>query len=323
MSDANEHLIKKFAEAKDLLSNFERPENDAAKLISIKLRTDVFLYDEDYKDIYGYLSTIGTPLSEKQSVFHGPGQATVYRLSNEIFCLFIQHETGPDLIVYLHSARDVLEAATPTVIALGAFLKAVNEIAKIILKTLAKHNANPSSDRYKSGVHLRPSLRSENGEREIRTLTPQSSNQNAIQSIDEVIGNSIIGGPAIGHWQLVANGYVGDLWIQSVNGDTVKGEIQDDENTLRPLQGNGGVGSPSWDQGTGRLTFARTLNNGEIQTFDGYLFDQNIQLLADLIKNNLGPQAYPYPGPAMAGTFTGSKYEARPEFGWFALYMPH
>ena len=52
-----------------------------------------------------------------------------------------------------------------------------------------------------------------------------------------------------------------------------------------------------------------TRENGEIQTYEGFLFDQSVTI------NGASPQA------ALVGTFPGDRFEdpRRPGFGWFAL----
>ncbi|WP_233890101.1 hypothetical protein [Paraburkholderia flagellata] len=328
MSDSTPYLVEKFGEAEKILSAFLDAENNADQLVSIKLRPVAtkpgspvpFLYKEDYDEIYACLATLGTSVGDSQLVQYGPGTATVYRLDTGHCFLFIEHETGPDLITnlpdliaYLHAARDVLEAATPALLALPPFLRAVNKVAKVIQK-LSKDRSMGSP--YNEIDVIR---RTAKGERTLRALRAPENPEEAIQTVNEVVGYNL----ALGHWQLVANGYVGDLWIESVNGDTFEGAVQDDGNVIRALEGPKGTSSPTWNAAAGQVVFARTLANGELQTFTGYIFDRNVQLLADRVINELHqPQAYPYPGPALAGTFTANKYEARENFGWFALYMP-
>jgi hypothetical protein len=109
---------------------------------------------------------------------------------------------------------------------------------------------------------------------------------------------------ALTSWGVDGNGFQSHLTIESVddiNGQ-VTGSIQDDN-------GNLSLENAVWEEDARRLTFTRTLPNGERQTFTGFLFDSS---------------GVPNDSFAMAGTFVGDRFEdpRRPAFGWFALGNP-
>lgn len=109
--------------------------------------------------------------------------------------------------------------------------------------------------------------------------------------------------PLMSIWLLEANGFALGLNVRSVDASgNVQGEVVSGSSSL-PLQ-NAVFGEDSKE-----LRFAVTLDNGEIQTFVGFLFDQTVVINNDAF------------GAAMAGTFTGDRFEdpRRPGFGWFAL----
>jgi hypothetical protein len=108
-------------------------------------------------------------------------------------------------------------------------------------------------------------------------------------------------------WDVNGNGFRSQLRIISVdvNNGQVTGSIQDD-NCLLILEGDKPGTNAVWKEDARQLTFARTLPNGERQTFTGSLFDDS------------GEPNFLY---AMAGTFVADRFEdpRRPVFGWFAL----
>lgn len=107
-------------------------------------------------------------------------------------------------------------------------------------------------------------------------------------------GKDILTGRA---WNFNGNGFPGILYISINDNGNVQGDFAD-ENGSRNLPLTG-----TWGEDSRQLTFSRTLDNGEVQTFTGYLFDQPVQ------------NSY-----ALAGTFVGHPFEdpRRPAFGWFA-----
>lgn len=109
--------------------------------------------------------------------------------------------------------------------------------------------------------------------------------------------------PLMSIWLLEANGFALTLNIRSVDAaGNVQGEVVSGPSTL-PLQ------NAVFDEDSKELRFVVTLDNGEIQTFQGFLFDQTV------VINNEAFNA------ALAGIFTGDRFEdpRRPGFGWFAL----
>ena len=114
-------------------------------------------------------------------------------------------------------------------------------------------------------------------------------------------------------WYLIVNGHDdrSPLQLVAVEPDgSVRGTIS--------TSGNRDAGIPLeegfWNEDARELTFKVTLENGEVQTYTGFLFDQ----APSGVKVPI-----PLPGVqyGLAGTFVGDRFEdvARPGFGWFAL----
>ena len=112
-------------------------------------------------------------------------------------------------------------------------------------------------------------------------------------------------------WYLIVNGYDdrSPLLLEGVDADgVVTGTISTSGNRDRgiPLERR-------WSEDARELTFSVTLENGEIQTYTGFLFDK-------------APTGVRHPPDTdsqygLAGTFVGDRFEdpRRPGFGWFAL----
>jgi len=105
-------------------------------------------------------------------------------------------------------------------------------------------------------------------------------------------------------WRYNGNGFPGLFGISSLNPDgTIEGGLTDQ--SVHKYY----VISGTWGEDSRQLMFSRTLENGEVQNFTGYLFDSSVEIAGS------------DPIPALAGTFTAEPYEdpRRPAFGWFAV----
>jgi hypothetical protein len=120
--------------------------------------------------------------------------------------------------------------------------------------------------------------------------------------------------PVATEWYLIVNGYADrrPLHLDSVdeNGN-VQGTMSTsgNEDSAIPLD------EAVWVEAEKQLTFKVTLENGEIQTYAGFLFDTAAYGVGTI------EHGYPWWRYGLAGTFTGDRFEdpARPGFGWFAL----
>jgi len=112
-------------------------------------------------------------------------------------------------------------------------------------------------------------------------------------------------------WFLVANGHTDrrplflDLIDAAGNVQGTMSSVGAQDNAI-PLQ------EARWREDARELTFKVTLENGEIQTYTGFLFDQ----APDGLQTGVRKPQY-----GLAGTFVGDRFEdpLRPAFGWFAL----
>jgi hypothetical protein len=89
-----------------------------------------------------------------------------------------------------------------------------------------------------------------------------------------------------------------------------------------PLIGSYGgqdLQSISYDERRRLIAFERQLPTGELQSFEGFVFDRPVTV--DL--GNLSTTETKTWGRGMAGTFTGLPLEeaSRPLYGWFAVYL--
>lgn len=102
---------------------------------------------------------------------------------------------------------------------------------------------------------------------------------------------------ASGSWSIFDDGSTATLVIRFVDSSgNVHGWMEDSNGQL-PLQ------QATWNDPAGQINFTRTLPNGEVQTFTGYLFDNPTGNTPNTI----------------AGTFSGDRFEGRPAFGWYAF----
>jgi hypothetical protein len=107
-------------------------------------------------------------------------------------------------------------------------------------------------------------------------------------------------------WLLESNGFPLGLEVFQVDdAGNIDGILITSDSRL-PLE------EAVFGEDTRQLRFKVTLTNGEIQTYQGFLFDRVVTI--DQITY----------AAAMAGTFTGDRFEdpRRPGFGWFALRGP-
>ncbi|SAK95614.1 hypothetical protein AWB79_07250 [Caballeronia hypogeia] len=194
---ATTDFTAKFSEAERILDPYERPSSSLLddELVSIKLRpvdeevgaSDRYVYKAEYDDLYAYLNeTFGEPLVKGVTVRHGFGFASVYRLPSGEHILFVEHETGPELIAYLHTIRDVLNAASGAAIALGTFVTTVNQVAHIIRKSIDDYNREPSKRRYYSARKIKVSRRTLQEERELRHIEVETDADDAVTSQEEI-----------------------------------------------------------------------------------------------------------------------------------------
>ncbi|SIT46217.1 hypothetical protein BN2475_630057 [Paraburkholderia ribeironis] len=121
--------------------------------------------------------------------------------------------------------------------------------------------------------------------------------------------------PGVSMWAIFMNGVRGHLTIESLSNGVVIGTIGDSENVTQPLEPVSGATTPTWKQNAKQFQFARTLQDGEVQTFTGYLDDFDAAVSDDVRVDGQTPRA------TLAGTFTASRYEDRAEFGWFAFLL--
>jgi hypothetical protein len=109
-------------------------------------------------------------------------------------------------------------------------------------------------------------------------------------------------------WDVNANGFHSLIEISAVddNNGQVDGTMFDENGSLRLENPDDPKGKAVWEEDARRFRFARTLQNGERQTFTGFFFDSS---------------GVPNKRFAMAGTFVGDRFEdpRRPAFGWFPL----
>ncbi|WP_046168002.1 hypothetical protein [Chromobacterium vaccinii] len=187
----------KFQEVNDILAPYESQDFATGddKLVSLKLRpvenevgpSDCYVYPAEYEEIYRYLNeTFGLPIVDKTKVHHGYGLASVYKLPSGEHFLFVEHESGPELIAFLHTIRDVLTAGTEAVISLGAFLTAVNKVAHIIRTSIDEYNRKPSGRRHNGASAIKVERRTAVSTRAIRSIKVKSDSDEAVKYIHDV-----------------------------------------------------------------------------------------------------------------------------------------
>ncbi|MGH7870297.1 MAG: hypothetical protein ACREP9_22305 [Candidatus Dormibacteraceae bacterium] len=113
-------------------------------------------------------------------------------------------------------------------------------------------------------------------------------------------------------WYLVVNGYTDRLPLVLISVDA-GGNVTGTLSTSGNQDGGIPLHDGRWQEDARELSFKVTLENGEIQTYTGFLFDQ----APDGVQTSyLGAPQY-----GLAGTFVGDRFEdpRRPGFGWFAL----
>ncbi|HLG76252.1 MAG TPA: hypothetical protein VKX46_07550 [Ktedonobacteraceae bacterium] len=119
----------------------------------------------------------------------------------------------------------------------------------------------------------------------------------ANKQLEECRASAVIVNLASGSWSIIGNGFPATLVIRFVDSRGIVHGWMEDSNGQLPLQ------QATWNDPNGQINFTRTLPDGEIQTFSGYLFD-----------NPTGSTPN-----TMAGTFSGDRFEGRPTFGWYAF----
>src|SRR6266536_4326534 len=116
------------------------------------------------------------------------------------------------------------------------------------------------------------------------------------KKLDECRASAATVNLSSGTWSMKSNGFPLTLVIRYVDSSgNVVGWLQ--ENTQTNI-----LQQATWDQANGHLHFIRALQNGENQTYDGYLFDNPTGVAVDTI----------------AGIFSADRFEGRPTFGWYA-----
>ena len=113
-------------------------------------------------------------------------------------------------------------------------------------------------------------------------------------------------------WTFNGNGFPGLLTIDTIDENGHATLFLSDQNGERNYQMTG-----TWGEDSRQLTFSRTLENGEVQNFTGYLFDFSCQIRWFSVNYGGNETQYYW----LAGNFTAEPYEdpRRPAFGWFAL----
>jgi hypothetical protein len=125
---------------------------NADKLVSIKIRPiedigtwyDRYVSPSEYKEI----EKIFVDFQQLAQGFVNYGKARAFRFGDNEEFLFVEHESGPEIILSLDIVQHAALALGAGTLAGRQILKLVNDICKIINKEAHKKNKGEQSDRY-------------------------------------------------------------------------------------------------------------------------------------------------------------------------------
>lgn len=188
----------KIVAARAILQPYDHGSGPQDRLLSIKIRavdnpTDYvtrYVYPAEYEDIYKFMDTQGTVVKSVDHYIQGlkSNNARVYRLLNGDYCLFVEHETGPELIAFFDSIRHVFQSGTGAVVAVTGFVRAVNELVRILNNSIDEHAKNPTKRRHFEAGAIGVECRDADSERRITALpaSPEASTPDAISNQQDI-----------------------------------------------------------------------------------------------------------------------------------------
>lgn len=178
-------------EALATLTRFEATPVTDADVLAIKVHAfnehpypTRYLGMNEYTDVLQALKTVAVFVERIDRPF--ASAFFVFRLPDGEHFLFIEHETGPKILILVDAASHVLQHATMTVGSFGGFILAVNRVVTTLRKSIANQRTLSSELPQREAVSV--ARRALKGVRRVKVLpvTPDPEGQ-AIISLDELV----------------------------------------------------------------------------------------------------------------------------------------
>jgi hypothetical protein len=165
---------------------------DPQNLISIKIRPiedegqwkNRYVYPGEYEEIYHVLSTF----TKLQQGYVSRGKATLYESSDGTRFVFVEHETGPEIIFVLDVIKNICMTIITAAVAVNQLLKLINTICHVIRKEANSKNKGEESCRYYGAKAISIEKRLSEGAKMIRQVKiTANAGDKFIDSVHELL----------------------------------------------------------------------------------------------------------------------------------------
>lgn len=179
-------------EALTALTPFEQVPVSDAEVVSIKVHafdgandsSAVNLGFTEYTEIFKGLQGVATLVKTIDRPFAGP--LFVFQLPDGRHFLFVEHESGPEIILLIDSASHLFQHAAVAVGSLGSLIYAVNRVVITLRKSFASQRALSTELQRQEAVSI--ARRTRKGVRMVKVLSSkQDVEEESINSAEELI----------------------------------------------------------------------------------------------------------------------------------------
>jgi hypothetical protein len=160
-------------------------------LVSVKIRpieavgslSNRYVYHQEYAEIIEFISQY----KKKWDGSVNRGNAIIVDVGGSDV-IFVEHETGPEIVFYLHLAREAAIATGATAIAAQQVVKLINMVCEIIRKHAHAKNSGENSERYYGAGALSVEMRlKETGKILKQVVITSKAAGKVVDSLSEII----------------------------------------------------------------------------------------------------------------------------------------